>query len=164
MAGISTLYHDVEGQPSFYTRWFIEGVCELLAKGFAHQEAPHLWSQFLAYRNVGSVLDDPRVRSHIFKWTNESAGGMRLESDLYGAAYLLLLNWTEKTGLKSLLHQLTKNNTSLDGVDIINMMTDSLGFDLNHTLDHASLLGRQLTGVVAQQRPLSRPGKHLRDF
>ncbi len=153
MAGISTLQHDIEGQPSFYTRWFIEGACELLAKGFAHQEFPHLWRQFLADRNVDSVLGNQQVRNHIYKWTNESAGGCRLESDLYGASLLLLMHWTEKVNFESLLKRLTEHVVPLDGARIVKMMETDLGLDRDHTLDHAWLLGQQLTGIVAKKFP-----------
>jgi len=56
--------HDVDGEPSHYTRWFIEGVCELLAKQFAQAEAPETLARSLAVRNVDDVLHQEEVRNY----------------------------------------------------------------------------------------------------
>jgi hypothetical protein len=140
-----------ESKSPLQTRWFAEGVCELLAKGFARQEAPDLWVQFLALRNVDSVLGDPRARNLIYLWSLENVDSMRLESDLYGASMVLLMAWTERISLKELLGKLGHHTAPVTGAELVALMLRTTGLDSEEMLDLAQRLGERLASTVARR-------------
>ncbi len=65
---VPTVRHDLDGQKAQGTRWFIEGVCEHLAKGFAVSESPNFWRSALAARRLNSVFLHPELRSMVMNW------------------------------------------------------------------------------------------------
>ena len=151
LAKVAPFQDDDTSRSPLQTRWFAEGVCEMLAKGFARREAPDLWPQFLALRNVGSVLHDPRARSVIYLWALENVESMRLESDLYGASMLLLMAWTEKISLKELLDKLDQYTVPVTGVELAALMQQTTGLDHEQMLDVACRLGESLASKVARR-------------
>lgn len=144
LASLQSLPHDLTGRPSYHTRWFIEGVCELLAKRFARDEAVFTWQRFLRHRHVERVLADETVRSSLFNWTQDNQNDMYVESDLYGAAMLVLMEWTRMVDLKVLLNRIDNSPRPLYGPDLQALLEKTTGHDLEWILDQAHLLGRTL--------------------
>ncbi len=144
LADISPLLHDIDGEPSNHTRWFIEGVCELLAKQFAQAEAPEALPRFLAMRNVDEVLSQASVRNAIFSWAQQNDNSMSLESDLYGASMLLLMAWTETVELADLLERINQCVYPLCGFDLELLMEASTGLDRQDVMARARQIGETL--------------------
>lgn len=142
---LPALRHDIDGRPSYYTRWFIDGICELLAKGFARQESPQLLQRLLAMRNIGSVMERERIREQVFVWEQHNTHAMDVESDLYGAAMLLLTVWTERVPLDRLIGQIREQILPLDGAALRAMMEAVVGCDAEQVCQRADLAGKQLT-------------------
>lgn len=149
---LSHLSHDISGQSSRHTRWFIEGVCETLAKGFALQETPVLYRQFLASRHVDSVLSAPQMREDLLSWAQANQNGVVYESDLYGAAMLVVMTWTEFLPLRDLLARVQSSQKTLEGHDLLAMMQQTTGLDLQGLFLRAQANGRRLD----EQRLLAR--------
>ena len=151
---IPQLMHDIDGNASHHTRWFIEGVCELLAKGFSRGEDPALYRQFLSLRNVDAVLADPQIYTTLLKWTQDNNNGMVLESDLYGAAMLTLMAWTENLSLRELLGKLTDRSESLQGDDLVAMMQETTGFGPQEMIRRAHSHGLVLNETIVLAKNL----------
>lgn len=145
LANITTLLHDIDGAPSHHTRWFIEGVCEVLAKQFARGHAPDAGSRFLAMRNVAAVLSNSSVRNELFNWAQQNDNGMALESDLYGAAMLTLMAWTENVALPRLLARINQCSTPQCGVDLEQLLEATTGLSRQGVMERASLIGEQVS-------------------
>ena len=141
LADISPLLHDIDGEPSHYTRWFIDGVCELLAKQFAQHAAPAVVPRFLAMRNVDQVLDNDLVRNALFIWAQQNDNGMALESDLYGASMLLLMAWTEVVELPALLAKINQFATPQCGFDLEQLMETTTGLNRLEIMARAHQIG-----------------------
>ncbi len=156
LAEVDTLLHDVEGKPSHHTRWFIEGVCEVLAKGFARQEVPGLLRHFLEMRKVGSVFDDPRMSRHVFLWAQENGNGMEMESDLYGAAMLVMMSWTRHVPIAEVLDRIEHRSVPVDGFDLMAMMERMAGCDSSTMCEVADRTGKMI-GVEYRQGRLPAP-------
>ncbi len=144
LADISPLLHDIDGEPSHFTRWFIEGVCEVLAKEFAQLEAPETVHRFLAMRHVDEVLDNAAVRNSLFSWAQHNDNGMALESDLYGAAMLMLMAWTEDIALSDLLSTIDQCATPLCGPDLQELMVTTTGESRFEIMERARHIGEKL--------------------
>ncbi|BCR06831.1 hypothetical protein DESUT3_39000 [Desulfuromonas versatilis] len=159
LAGIPNLAHDIDGRPSYHTRWFIEGVCEILAKGFARRENSSSLQRFLATRKVGTVLGDPRVRSQLFSWSQENGYEMGLESDLYGASMLMVMAWAEQLGLPALLDRLSQCSDQLCGADLVSLMVATTGMGEEQLFERGYQLGRILReGTYLADRRLQKVG------
>lgn len=143
LADISPLLHDIDGSTTHHTRWFIEGVCELLAKQFARQQAPDAGSRFLAMRNIDEVLNSPAIRNAIFNWAQQNDNGMALESDLYGAAMLVLMAWTENFELPELLARLNQCSTPQCGFDLELLMETTTGLSRPEVIKRAQQIGER---------------------
>ena len=154
LATIPSLLKDVDGKPSQHTRWFAEGVCELLAKGFASREDPKEYRRFLDIRKVGTVLNDPLIRDSIYQWGQDNANKMGVESDLYGASMLLVMAWTEKVDLPLLLKALDRPHLSFGGRQLMALMETMTGRDGRQALNRAKQIGNALEaeGMVASRQ------------
>jgi len=142
LAKIPMLKHDLDGQSSFHTRWFIEGVCEYLAMTFAKNENPGYLPRFFEMRRVGSVLADPGVRKSIYSWPQRYGDDDRMmEVDLYSASLLLMIAWTEQESLPDILGKIKCSNKSICGLDLIAMMEASADRTKEEMLDVARLVG-----------------------
>lgn len=141
LADISPLLHDIDGEPSHYTRWFIEGICELLAKQFAQYVAPETLPRFLAMRNVDEVLGNPAVCNALFSWAQQNDNGMALESDLYGASMLLMMAWTESVELPRLLARINQCSTPQCGFDLELLMETTTGSSRREIVERARQIG-----------------------
>jgi hypothetical protein len=135
----------IDGRPSYYTRWFIDGICELLAKGFTRQENPQLLHRLLAMRNIGSVMERGRIRDQVFIWEQNNSLSMAIESDLYGAAMLLMTVWTERVPLDVLIGQIRAQEKPLDGYVLRAMLEAVVGCNVDQVCQHAELAGKRLT-------------------
>jgi hypothetical protein len=145
LADIAPLLHDIDGAPSYHTRWFIEGVCEFLAKGFARHTAPESVDRFLALRHIDTVLLSDSIREGLFHWTQQNNNGMALESDLYGASMLVVMAWTEKIELQDLLTRIDQSAVSLDGLGLENLLKSTTGFNRSAAMERAHNIGTELT-------------------
>ena len=145
LADISPLLHDIDGEPSHYTRWFIEGVCELLAKRFAQHDAPEALPRFLAMRHVDEVLSYASVRNALFSWAQQNDNAMALESDLYGASMLMLMAWTEVIELPRLLARINQCMTPMCGFDLESLMETTTSLSRLDIMDRAQQIGKNLS-------------------
>jgi len=141
---IPPLAHDIDGKDSEHTRWFIEGVCEILAKGFSQREVPALHRRFLALRNPGTVLADPRMQTAMLTWAQNNENGLVRESDLYGAAMLSMMAWTESVTLSELLEELASRRWPVHGADLVAMLQQTTGLAPQEMVVRAHAHGRQL--------------------
>lgn len=149
---IPQLQHDIDGSPSYYTRWFIEGVCEVLAKGFSQSEAPGLHRYFLDLRNVDSVLAEKQMQKDMLNWAQSNDNGMVLESDLYGAAMLTLMAWTKSLPLSELIGQVRSYEGSLRGAELISMMRETSGVGMEEMVRRARIHGAELKETILLAR------------
>lgn len=148
LSNIPNLKHDIDGNTSNHTRWFIEGVCEVLAKGFSLKEKPALNKRFLSLRNIDVVLADADSHTAMLKWEQQNNNGMSLESDLYGAAMLTLMEWTKRIQLKDLLKQLNNQKSSLRGDDLVALMIQTTGAGPAEMLSRAHSHGLDLNEKI----------------
>ena len=153
LSTISNLQHDIGNRPSYHTRWFIEGVCEVLAKRFSRSEVPYLWEEFLAMRHVDTVLANTMIRDTIFQWSQKNANSPVLESDLYGASMLVLLLWSRETGVNSILTQILEQEKPLVGSELVSMMESATGLSRDMILDGGYQLGKDILGLTEKRLP-----------
>lgn len=144
LAHLHSLPHDLNDQSSYHTRWFIEGVCELLAKRFAFDEAAYSRHRFLKHRHLERVLADSAVRNALFHWSQHNQNDMYMESDLYGAAMLVLMEWTRSVDLKALLDKIDNSPTPFQGADLERLLERTTGHDVEWIMDQGHQLGRKL--------------------
>lgn len=144
LADLHTLPHDLNNHFSYHTRWFIEGVCELLAKDFAREESAHYRKRYLEHRHIGRVLGDAEIRKALFNWSQYNDNDMQIESDLYGAAMLVLMEWTKSVNLQALLDRIERSPSPLLGFDLESLLEQTTGKSSEMILDQAHLLGRKL--------------------
>jgi hypothetical protein len=152
LTGIPQLSHDIDGRESQHTRWFIEGVCEILAKGFSQREVPALHRRFLALRSLDTVLADPRMQRAMLNWAQNNQNGLVRESDLYGAAMLSMMIWTESVSLNGLLQELASRKWPVRGSDLVVMLQNTAGLDPQELFARAQAHGRQLNSKAVLAR------------
>jgi hypothetical protein len=145
---IPQLLHDVDGNPSYHTRWFIEGVCEVLAKGFSQREAPALYRRFLSLRKVDSVLAESTIQTDMLNWSQRNDNGVVLESELYGASMLTVMAWNKSQPLGELLDDLSSRTSRVRGVDLLAMMQKATGESLSEMVKRGHVHGQQLNDSV----------------
>lgn len=150
--GIPQLLHDIDGGSSQHTRWFIEGVCEVLAKGFSAQEVPSLHKSFMKLRNVGTVLAVQQIRDDLLNWRQNNDNNMVFESNLYGAAMLTMMTWTQTITLLELFELLEVHDGPIQGASLVAMMQKTTGIGPEEMLSRAHTIGRLLSEkmVLAQ--------------
>ncbi len=148
LGGIPQLLHDIDGGTSHYTRWFIEGACEVLAKDFSRREVPELNKHYLSLRNVDTVLAGTQMRTDLLNWTQNNDNNMILESDLYGAAMLTMMAWTKAITLNELLEQLATRRQPVRGSDLLALMQKTTGISPEKMLSRAHAHGRRLNERV----------------
>ncbi len=143
LAVVPTLRHDRDGQGSQGTRWFIDGACELLAKGFAAREAPGFWRQALMARKVLPASGNPDLFAQAWQWGQENDLSWSEESDLYGASLLLLTAWTSQVELPTLLNLMSARGGDLDGEDLMALLQETAGLSRTELEAAAQKIGRQ---------------------
>lgn len=158
LATISNLQHDIDNRPSYHTRWFIEGVCELFAKKFSRREVPYLWHNFLSRRNLDTVLASSIIRDEMFQWSQENSNSPVLESNLYGASMLVLLRWTMETSVKHILSGIQEQARPIAGAELVTMLESTTGLSRDNILDQGHQLGKNLLLLTGKSSP-SRHGK-----
>jgi len=151
-----TVRQDHDGGAPTGTRWFVDGVCESLAKGFAAREDRAAARSLLARRHVDEVLDRPGVRGRLLSWHSGSELSWELESDLYGAAFLLTEAWLEARPLDALLADLAATGGDHDGGALLDRLRADTGLPLAAILDRAAGLGRALLAPPPRQVTLLR--------
>jgi len=149
---VPALVHDVNGKSSQHTRWFIEGICETLAKGFSKQEDSALHRKFLALRNVDTILADAHMEETMLNWAQHNENNLVVESDLYGAAMLTMMAWTEKTALKETFEALAARGEAIRGQELVDMMRVMTGYAPGELMQRANLLGKELNQRVLLAR------------
>lgn len=147
-----TVHHDIDGRPSYFTRWFTEGVCETLALRFAQQECPAHAQRILRDRRVDRVLDSADMRSRLLNWAQSDRLAWELESDLYGGALLLVSQWLQAVPLAQLLAQLAGSDAPHDGASLVGHLCRATDSTLEQVLDGASRTGRQLLAPTTTLR------------
>jgi len=148
LESIPQLVHDTGANASHHTRWFIEGVCEVLAKGFSQSEAPALYRNFLSLRNIDTVLSEKQMGADMLTWAQKNENGVVLESNLYGAAMLTMMLWTEAVPLKELLAQMVARDEPIYGSDLVAMMQKTTGITPEDMLKRAHSYGMSLKEKV----------------
>ncbi len=148
LKGVLQLSHDINGNTPQHTRWFIEGVCEVLAKGFSEREVPSLHRQFLALRNVDTVLSGAQRTSELLSWAQQNTNGLVHESDLYGAAMLTLMIWTESIELTTLLEHISSRKAQVRGPHLVSLLKETTGLDPQEVIQRAHTRGLLLNKKV----------------
>jgi hypothetical protein len=143
LTGTPTVRHDLNGQASQGTRWFIEGVCEKLAKGFAAQEAPAFWREALHARGVHRAFAQPELCAWVWDWGQASALGWSVDSDLYGFALLLVTAWTQDIELPELLALMSARGGDLDGEGLRTLLRETTHAGRSRLLAEAQLISRR---------------------
>ncbi len=92
------------------------------------------------------------MRNDLLNWAQNNDNGMVLESDLYGAAMLTMMSWTESITLPELFELMETNSGSIRGADLIAMMQQTAGIGPQEMLSRAHAHGRRLSEkmVLAQ--------------
>lgn len=122
-----TVRHDLDGQAPRGTRWFIEGVCEKLAKDFAAAEAPAFWRRALRARGVHRVCAEPELCARIWDWGQADTLERSVESDLYGVSLLLVSAWTQHIDLSELLRLMSARGGDLTGDGLRRLLRETTG-------------------------------------
>lgn len=148
LGNISNLQHDIDGNVSNHTRWFIEGVCEVIAKGFSLREKPALHNRFLSLRNIDVVLANTVNHTAMLEWAQNNSNSMSLESDLYGASMLTLMEWTKIIQLRELLTYLDREDKRLKGDDLVALMVETTGVGPEDLLQQAHSHGLTLNEKI----------------
>ena len=143
LTSVPTIRHDLDGQDSQGTRWFIEGVCEKLAKDFAAQEAPEFWRDALRSRHVHRVFARPSLYLKVWQWGQASDLPWPDESDLYGVSMLLVAAWTEHIALDDLLALMARRGGDIHGVGLTNLVRETTPFGEGQLLAEARNLGHR---------------------
>lgn len=138
---VPTVRHDLDGQRPQGTRWFIEGVCEKLAKGFALSESPNFWKSALAARHLDRIHQRPELRSLVMNWGQSSDFSWADESDLYGLSMLLVNAWLEYIELGELLALMTQRGGDHDGPALMELLAETAQVDDTYLLARARVLG-----------------------
>ncbi len=117
---------DTDRGPSRHTRWFAEGICEALAKGFAAREAPHLLPATWGRLRGGRIIEEPWIGTALFQWEQQNSNPLQLESDLYGAALLATLAALERIRMRDLM-DLLATRRELDGKALLALLQEATG-------------------------------------
>ena len=138
---IPTVRHDLDGQDSQGTRWFIDGVCEKLAKDFAASESPVFWRTALRMRHLDAAFIRPDLGVMVWQWGQSSDFAWGDESDLYGVSMLLVTAWLENMELDQLLNLMSRQGGDLAGDDLAVLLSETAGIDRLQLLARAQRLG-----------------------
>ncbi|MCB1162446.1 MAG: hypothetical protein R3C71_00195 [Candidatus Krumholzibacteriia bacterium] len=123
------LRQDLDGGPSTGTRWFCEGVCELIAKSFAQRLDPQQARRYRADRDVGSALRTAGWLQALLDWRQDSALDPAAESRAYGLAWRLVETWDDHRPLRELIAELARSATPTDGPRLRALLARDLGTD-----------------------------------
>jgi hypothetical protein len=143
---------DQAGEPDtdqLGTRWFNDGVCELLAKGFCRSEQPGLWPHHIGLRKIDTLLNQPAVHDNFYRWSMQSDLPVDLESDLYGAAFLVMSVWTEHRPLPDLLKNLSLQMEYYGPQILLEKLQADTGLSTIAVLEQAHRLGVELAAISA---------------
>ncbi len=147
-----TVLHDIGSRPSYHTRWFTEGVCETLALRFARHECPaHAW-RILHDRHTDSVLDSDDLRGRLLTWAQSDQLSWDLESDLYGGAMLLVVEWLQQEPLPTLLADLADTGGDHDGASLLTRLRHATDMTLAQIFEQAAISGRHLVEPAYSSR------------
>lgn len=147
LRAIPQLAHDISGKKSYFTRWFIEGVCETLAKEFAKTESPAAYEKLLRLRKPEKVLAEPEMFSTLISWQQENDNSFRLESNLYGAAMLTMMTWTRFVSIEELLLKVQNSHKTLHGSDLVALLEETTGLSAREIAEEANSFGQSLQEV-----------------
>ncbi|MDY0109651.1 MAG: hypothetical protein RBT60_06905 [Candidatus Krumholzibacteria bacterium] len=147
-----TVLQDIDNRPSYYTRWFTEGVCEILAFRFAQQECPaHAW-RILRDRRIDRVLKTNGLRGHLLGWAQSDRHAWDLESDLYGGAMLLVMEWLQWVPLPDLLASLAATGGQHDGTVLLERLCRTTSMTVAEIFEHAAQRGSDLLAPLCSLR------------
>lgn len=147
---IANLPHDNSREPSFGTRWFIDGTCEWLAKDFARSYDRDVWERELKKRRADRILGEPGIRESLFAWPQEDGGDQDgRDADLYGAALLVVGEWVAAQPLREILDGIERSDRRMDGAALKARMLEVTGHDEATLLDRAQARGKAWTREAA---------------
>ncbi len=129
-----TVRHDLDGHPPLGTRWFIEGVCEKLAKDFAAAEAPEFLHTALRMRHLDGSFMRPELGSIVWKWGQASEFSLIDETELYGLAMMMVTAWLEHIDLTDLLDRMSRRGGDIAGEGLLNLLRETTGMDRTQLL------------------------------
>lgn len=144
-----TVRHDLDGQESLGTRWFIEGLCEVMAKGFSQLESPDFHRASLQRRNLNRILEDGDLGSMVWQWGQSSEFSWDDESDLYGLSMLLFTSWTNHVELIDLLALMSQRGGDFNGEGLLELLVETAGVEPWELLMEAKGIARQVSRPVS---------------
>ncbi len=146
-----TVAHDLDNGPPLGTRWFSEGVCEVLAKGFSAQEDSDFHRRALKKRHPEALLLNPELEELIWHWGQANSLDWDMESDLYGLSMLMVTAWMENMDLRDLLGRMSEQGGNLTGTDLLDLLSETAGLDSPRLVERA----RRLALRYSTSEPLS---------
>ncbi len=149
LTSIPTVRHDLDGRKPQGTRWFIEGVCEKMAKDFSFLESPIFHRNVLARRNLDRILVCPDLGSWVWQWGPSGELPWSDESDLYGLSMLLVATWSKQIELRELVALMARRGGDLNGDDLKELLLETAGFEPWELLARAKYQARQMSSTSA---------------
>ncbi|PLX77529.1 MAG: hypothetical protein C0614_09510 [Desulfuromonas sp.] len=150
--GMRNLEHDIDGRTSFQTRWFIEGVCEYLAKTFSRGHTAQAQQHGLAMRAGGSELLTDTQGTALFGWQQQNDLLTRQESNRYGGSMWAMMAWFESIPLKALLDQVESAAQPMDGKGLVALLQQTAGIAPDQLLTRAYVMAQQKERLPAMAR------------
>lgn len=142
LANTPTVRHDLDGKRSCGTRWFIEGVCEKMAKGFgaAAYAQGHSGSTITSGRNSSFPSE---VQQKIWTWGQESGFEPAQETRCYELARWLVSAWCSEIELSRLLEVMHGSGGDTDGEDLLTLLAETTGWQESRLLYRAHILHQE---------------------
>lgn len=146
-----TIRHDHEGGGSQGTRWFIEGACEMLAKGFRDHFLAEQGQSLPPCLASGSGWIPVRLRQEIWTWGQDDSRKLSTEVGFYHLAQNLVESWCRRVDLKSLLEIMSARGGDHDGDGLEVILRETTGWDPALLLFHAT--GAEANTTLASSQP-----------
>ncbi len=134
----STVRHDLDDQETQGTRWFIEGVCELMAKNFAQEFFQARNQSFPTCLQTLSPGPSADLRHRIWTWGQNDSWSPPVEAAFYPLAHRLVEAWCRQIPLPQLLSVLAASGGDHDGASLQNVLTETTGHDRALLMLHAT--------------------------
>ena len=141
--GMRNLEHDIDGRVSFQTRWFIEGICEYLAKTFSSAHNARAQPFGVAMRDGGSELLTATDGVALFDWQQQNELLTHQESNRYGASMWAMMAWLESITLKALLDRVESAVRPMDGSGLVTLLQQTAGIAPDALLRRALVMAQQ---------------------
>jgi hypothetical protein len=148
---IENLLEDNIGEQSHHTRWFTDGLGNVVADGFARRINPAYADAVLKQEQIGTILEHPEVRERVLTWVgtshhflgeSEAPGPPKYEREFYAAATLLVMAWSQHVSLAEMLERIRNRGRPVDGAELLAIVKETTGLDPPGLIEAARKLGQ----------------------